>query len=886
MKNKPNPPRLFRQFFRWFCLPRLRDHIEGDLMELYNERVNKKGRRKADILFVIDVLFLFRPGILRSFKQDHPTNKFHYGMFKNHIKTGWRRILWNKGYSFINIGGLAMGMTVALFIGLWIYDEVSFNKYHKNYDRIGQVWSGGIDPATSLIDGGYSVQYPLGDVLRSNYPGYFSKVLMVRRAGDHTLATADDKFSRKGEFIEPGGPEMLSLKMLQGSYECLKNPNSIILSKSTAIAIFGNADPMNKRLRIDNKMDAEVTGIYADIPRNNDFSQVQFFSSWALWVSASPWVKDRMNDWDNRPFNIYVELQPNVSAAAANAAIKDVYYKNIPADLLSTVDRYKPFVQVIPMNTWHLYTEFKDGKPAGGRIMFVWLFGIIGIFVLLLACINFINLSTARSEKRAKEVGVRKAIGSGKRQLVTQFLSESFLVVLLAFLISVVLMLVLKNWFNQLADKDISLPFDIPVFWLLAIGFILVTGFMAGLYPAFYLSSFRPVKVLKAFTNTGRFSAIRRKALVVFQFTVSVVLVIGTVVVYQQIQYARNRPVGYDRNNLITIPLNDPGFEGKYELLRNELLKSEGVSAVSASTNPLTAVWNSTSGYDWPGKDPNLEGEFGNIKIKHEFGKTVGWQFVKGRDFSKELVTDSANGVIINEAAAKYMGLNDPVGQRFVDLDEFGKLKRAYIILGVVKDLVMSSPYEPVKQTIFYFNQAPPSLLHIRLKPNASAAGTISKIEATFKNIVPSALFEYRFVDEEYANKFSQEERIGKLSGVFAILAVLISCLGLTGLASYVAEQRTKEIGIRKVLGASVTGLWQMLSKDFIIIVFISCIIAIPIGYFLMTNWLEKYAYRTEISWWIFPVTTFSAVIITILTVSFQSVRAAMVNPVKCLRAE
>jgi putative ABC transport system permease protein len=806
-------------------------------------------------------------------------------MFENYFKTAWRNLIVNKGYSAINIGGLAVGMTVAMFIGLWIYDELSFNRYHKNYDYIAQFWSGGTNPETSMIEGTYAMQYPVATTLRNNYPQYFKHILMAWWVGDHNLSSGNKKFNKKGEFIEGGVIDMLSLKMLKGTYKSLDNPHSVILSKSTAEAIFGNEDPMNKILRIDNRMDAKVTGIYEDIPKNNRFSEVQFLSPWSLWVSSNDWIKERENDWDNRPFNVYVQLQPNTNIQEVNARIKDLYYKNVPADFFKTIEKSKPFVQLILMSTWHLYSEFENGKPTGGRITFVWLFGIIGAFVLLLACINFINLSTALSAKRAKEVGIRKAIGSGKGQLISQFLSESFIVVMLAFAVSIVLLALFHKWFNEVADKDIALPFDNVIFWIMAIAFIVFTGFIAGAYPAFYLSSFQPVKVLKGVLSSGRFAALPRKVLVVIQFTVSVILIVDTLIVYQQIQFAKNRPVGYSRKGLITVAMNDPDYKNKQDVLHTELQRTGVVFGTAASSSPVTAVWNVTSGYEWQGKI-NLKAEFAICNVTPDFGKTVGWKIMAGRDFSRDFPTDSAQGIIINEAAVKYMGLKDPVGKELTDVDEFGNPKWTRRIIGVVKDMVMESPYEPVKQTLYYFNKNASSLLHIKINPTASVGAALPKIKAAFDKVVPSTLFDYKFVDEEYAAKFSQEERIGKLSGIFATLAIFISCLGLFGLASFIAEQRTKEIGIRKVVGASVFSLWKLLSKDFVILVIISCIIAIPVAYYYVYNWLQNYEYRTQLSWWIFAATGAGVLLITLLTVSFQSLKAAMANPVKSLRTE
>ena len=882
MKN--SPPRFFLRFFRWYCDPKLRDHIEGDMTEIYNERLESFGMREADMKFIVDVLLLFRPGIIRPFGKHENLNT--RDMYKSYFKTGWRNLLKGRGYSVINISGLTIGMTVAMFIGLWIYDELSYNKYHKNYDDIAQVWGGGTDPETQSINGTYHMQYPVRSALENSYGQYFSHVLVAWGIGNHTLGSGSEKFNRSGLFIEGGALEMLSLKMVKGTYASLDNPNSIVLSSSTAVAIFGSDDPINKSLTIDGRMAVVVTGVYEDIPRNNHFSDARFFAPWSLWEMSNDWVQRTEADWDNRPFTIYAQIRPNTSFEKVNAAVKDLYYKNVPEDFFKTIEEYKPFVQLIPMSTWHLYSEFRDGKPDGGRITFVWLFGIVGIFVLILACINFINLSTARSEKRAREVGVRKAIGSARLQLIAQFFTESFMMVATSFAFCVILVTLLIPSFNLLAEKDIVLPLSNPVFWLGVVTFIFFTAFLAGIYPAIYLSSFHPARVLKGVSQSAHFAASPRKILVVFQFTVSVVLISGTIVVFQQIQYARNRPVGYDRQNLITVSMNDPGFQGKLEVLRTALLSTGVVTQVSASSSPPTEVWNTTGGYTWPGKDPNVDAEFAICNITHDYGETVGWQLVAGRDLSGALVSDSSESVIINEAAARYMGLDDPVGKVLTDVDELGIPKWSRVIVGVVRDIVMESPYEPVRQTLYFFDRDALSTLNIKINPEASASDALHEIESALIKIVPTALFDYRFVDEEYSRKFSQEQRIGNLSSVFAVLAIVISCIGLFGLASFVAEQRTKEIGIRKVMGASVTSLWRLLSKDFVLLVLIACVIAVPIAYQFMSSWLQKYEYRTEISGWIFVLTSVVALVITLLAVSYQAVKAALMNPVRSLRSE
>lgn len=806
-------------------------------------------------------------------------------MILNYFKIALRNLVKNKVYSFINIGGLAVGMSVAILIGLWIYDELSYDKYHKNYESVAQIRSIGTDPNTGITRSGPALQFPLGTSLKNNYKHYFKHVLLSFWFGDYTLSTGNEKYPKRGEFIDGDVIDMLSLKMLKGSAASLKDPHSVILSKSTAEAIFGSQNPINRNLKIDNRMDVVVTGIYEDMPKNNRFSEVQFFCPWSLWVSSNDWVKTNENEWNNSSFNVYVQLQPNVSVEQANAALKGFYDKNAPKQIADEWRKYSPGIFLYPMKQWHLYSEFKDGKVAGGRITFVWLFGIVGIFVLLLACINFMNLSTARSEKRAKEVGIRKAIGSIRGQLIQQFLSESFLVVLLSFALAIGFVLLTLPWFNNLADKDMTIPFTNPVFWAISIIFIVFTASVAGMYPAFYLSSFQPVKVLKGTFKLGRFASLPRKVLVVVQFTVSVVLIVGTIVVYQQIKHARNRPVGYKREGLIKVALNDPNYQGKQDVIRTQLINTGLVDNLALSSSPLTEIWSNAGGYIWKGKDPELASDFAVINVTHDFGKLIDWKITAGRDFSRAFATDS-NAVVINETAAKYMGLKNPVGEFITNPDE-GTIE-TWQIIGVVKDLVMQSPYEPVKRSFYFLDPkyVDVNQMIIKMKPTVSANEALPKIEAVFRDIVPSALFDYKFVDQEYGKKFSQEERIGKLASFFAVLAILISCLGLFGLASFVAEQRTKEIGIRKVLGASVGSLWGMLSKDFVLLVIISCLIAAPIAYYFMGQWLKKYNYHTEISWWIFVVTAAGALGITLLTVSYQAIRAALMNPIKSLKTD
>jgi putative ABC transport system permease protein len=464
-------------------------------------------------------------------------------------------------------------------------------------------------------------------------------------------------------------------------------------------------------------------------------------------------------------------------------------------------------------------------------------------------------------------------------QLVSQFFAESYLVVLLAFVLSLILVVLLLPLFNDVAGKKIGIPWQNPFFWFFNLAFILITGLLSGSYPAFYLSSFQPLKVLKGTFRVGRLAAVPRKVLVVTQFTVSVLLIIGTIIVYQQIQHAKDRPIGYTRDGLIAVGMEKEIGE-HYEIIRADLKNSGAVEEMTGCQSPLTAVWNTNGGFNWEGKDPNLAVDFPNNGVSYEFGKTVNWKIKQGRDFSRDFATDSS-AFIINESAAKFLAFQNPVGKILKWND------KPYTIIGMISDIMQESPFYPVRPTLYHI-VADTNMWNtiIRLNPRQNAQQSISKIEHVWKKYVPEVPFDYKFVDEEFGRKFLNEERIGKLSSYFAILAIFISCLGLFGMASFVAEQRTKEIGIRKVLGASVPNLWRLLSKEFVILVLLSCLVATPIAYYYLNNWLKNYDYRIGIQWQVFVFAAMAALLITLMTVSFQAIKAAIANPVKSLRTE
>jgi putative ABC transport system permease protein len=797
-------------------------------------------------------------------------------MLSNYLKIAWRSLARNQSSSFINIGGLAVGMAVAMLIGFWIYDEWSFDRQHGNYHRIAQVME------NQTINGSVGTQkvipIPVAAELTTKFKNDFKKVVLSSQTQNHILSFKEKKLTTEGNFIEPQGPEMLTIHMLSGSRNGLKDPYSILLSSTLAKALFAGADPMGRTIRMDDSLSVRVTGVYEDIPYNSSFRDISFLSPWDLYVHADAETRGASQQWEDNGWQVFVQLADNADMEKVSARIR-----NIKADndkVVRYTDRNKPTMFLFPMTRWHLYSDYRGGVNVGGRIQYVRLFSIIGIFVLLLACINFMNLSTARSEKRAREVGIRKAIGSLRSQLIAQFFSESLLVSTLAFCISLGLVQLLLPFFNELADKKISIPWSNPLLWMVGVGFSLLTGLIAGSYPALYLSSFQPVKVLKGVFRAGRLASLQRKVLVVTQFTVSIALIIGTVIVFRQVQFARNRPIGYSRDGLIMMDLHTSEIYRHFPAFRGELLNTGAIAEVALSTSPTTEMRNEQGNFSWKGKDPNGTDNFATEGVTQQYAETVGLQFTQGRNFLSGPKGSDAFRMILSESAVKHMGFSNPVGENIV---WYGY---TFTVIGVVKDMVMESPYAAVVPTVFYTAPFQMNVLNIRINPNLGAADALKKIGTVFSKYNPSEPFDFKFVDDEYDAKFRSEQRIGKLASFFAILAVFISCLGLFGLASFVAEQRTKEIGVRKVLGATVFNLWKMLSRDFVALIVLSCLIAIPLAYYFLHQWLQQYEYRTEISWWIFAAASLGAILITLLTVSYQSIRAALANPVRSLRTE
>lgn len=787
-------------------------------------------------------------------------------MIQNFFKIAWRNLLRNKGFSFINILGLAIGMAAAVLISLWIKSELDYDQFHENRDRIYEAWNKAT--FSGKLQCWNTTPKALARATEKDIP-QVERAVRVNWPNSYLFSVGEKRLTVSGNIVDTGFLQMFSFPLVKGNPEtALKNGSSILLTEKLAKKIFGNEDAMGKIIKIDNKDNFTVTGIIKDLPKDTRFN-FEYLMQWDYLIKRG----EDDSSWDNNSTRTYVMLKKNTSIEAANAVMKGMKIR------YSKDEDPKWEMFLYPMSRWRLYSNFTNGKEDGGLIDFVKLFGIIAGFILLIACINFMNLSTARSEKRAKEVGIRKVVGAQKGSLVGQFLGESILLSFLAGLIAIILIEVSLPAFGKLAGKELSVDFSNPNFWLAGIGFVIFTGLLAGSYPAFFLSSFQPVKVLKGTFKAAHALITPRKLLVVLQFTFAIILIICTTIVKQQIDHAQKRESGYARNNLAYHFLTGD-IDKHYAAIKNELISSGVATSVTKTSAPLTQGWSDSWGFEWAGKDPDDKTDFDRYCADEGIVKTAGFKLVKGRDFNLSQFPTDSNAMIINESAAKVMNFKDPIGQTVKDGD------KEWHIVGVIGDFILQSPYYPTKPMIIEGGKAWFNVIHFKLNAANSTADNMKKAQAIFKKYNPEYPFEPNFIDEEYAAKFKVEERTGTSAALFAALTVFISCLGLFGLATYMAENRIKEIGVRKVLGASVAGITTLLSKDFLKLVMISFALACPVAWWLMHKWLEDYPYRVSIQWQVFAFTAAITFIISILTVSYQAIKAAVANPVKSLRTE
>ncbi|MDO6431750.1 ABC transporter permease [Flavitalea sp. BT771] len=792
-------------------------------------------------------------------------------MIKSYLTIAWRNLTNNKVYSALNILGLAIGMAVALLIGLWVYYQSTYDRFLPGYQQVCQVrYRVESNGQASTYN---SVSYPLAEVLKKDIPG-IQYVAQTDWITDHGLVAGEKKLILNGIMAGEDFLKIFQYPLLKGNPgDVLKDMYSIVLTQSTARSLFGDENPLNRTVRIDNSHDLKVTGIMEDIPENSSI-RFHYIIPYSYFVATENWGRK----WWNNNLQTFVSLQPNVAYEEVEPQLRTILKKYSIEEYKTT----KAEVFFHPLTKLHLFTEFKNGVASGGFVEYVHLFGIIGLLVLLIACINFMNLYTARSERRAREVGIRKAMGSIRKSLILQFLLESAFITSIAFIISLLIVQITLPAFSTLTGTNLRVPYSNGYFWLIMIGYVLLTALLAGSRPAFYLSSFKPIKVLKGSVHMGPGASLPRKILVTVQFTASIALIIITIIVYQQIQYGKDRSIGYDARRLVMTGAS-PDITRNYDALKNELLQSGVVSSVTKSSSPVTAIWVVNGVDDWEGRQPNDNLGLGTIAVSDaDYFRTMGMEIKEGRDFTGNRGTDSF-AVILNEAAAKRLGYTAALGKSM--LMKWYNPKPVKVV-AVVKDALMESPFSPVKPTLFVYDPGWSNIVTYRLSPSITTSQAIGRLTSIFNKYNPSYPFTYDFVDQSYAAKFGFETLINKLAGLFSILAIFICCLGLFGLAAYTAEQRTKEIGIRKVLGASIGQVWILLSKDFLLLVAISCMMAAPIAFYYLHHWLQQYEYRITIQPLVFVVAGASAITLTLLTVSFQAIKAALANPVKSLRTE
>ena len=786
-------------------------------------------------------------------------------MIRNNFKIAWRNLLKSKGYATINIIGLAIGMAAVLMIAIWVQNQSQFDNFYSNKDNLYRVWNKYED--VGQIGMSNITSGPASVTLKAEYPEV-EHAARVYWNVDRLLSFDENKIKSKGTEVDPSFMEMFDFKLLKGNRsQVLSGPQNIILTESLSKKIFGDTDPLNKTLILDNKEPYQVSGIIADLPSNTDFD-FNYLIPLTKADNYSP-------NWNTSTFMTYIQLKDGTDVDAFNKKLKNIIAKKTNNELKGSLFLY-------PLSKMHLYSKFEQGVPVGGKIDQVKLVAGLGFLILLIACINFVNLSTARSQKRAKEVAVRKVVGAQRSSLIAQFLTESVLLSFIAGILSIGLTFLALPFFNKILDKPLVFSITDPIIWVSLVGFILLTGVFAGLYPAFVLSSFKPIRSLKVFGKSKKLALNFREVLVVFQFGIALILIIATLIVRSQIEYAGKRDIGYSPSQLIEIPM-EGDMTKNYKVIKSELINKNIAHAVTRTGWSITRnASNSSGNFSWEGATPEQGKKivFNIGKAESDFVKTLGLKVLEGRDIDFERLASDSLSVLVNEAAIKEMKLKNPIGS----ILKWGS--NTFTIVGVINDYINDSPYSPVTPLLIYPAKEWMLNMVVRTNPSLPIDHNLKQMEEILKKFNPEYPFEYKFVDQQFATKFKEQQQTAQLALIFSGLAIFISCLGLLGLASYIAELRTKEIGIRKVLGASVTGITAMLSRDFVKLVLIAILLASPIAWWTMNKWLEDFSYRIEIQWWIFAVAGIAALTIAILTVSTQAIRAANTNPVKTLRDE
>lgn len=789
-------------------------------------------------------------------------------MIKNYIKIAWRNIKRHKGFSLINAGGLSLGMASCLLLLLYVGYHFNFDKQFDSLDRIYIVENN--QPGEDKIYTFSATPAPMADAIKTQAPGIEAVSRLCSYTASGLISYKDNGLKKSGVFVDASYFSIFNYKFLQGNAaKALTQPNSIVITQDLAIALFGREEALNKVIKRNDKTPLTVTGVIENPAPNTSF-QFDYLLPWAVFENEISWAKT--SGWGSNFARTFVKLKDASYFNQADGVVRKLIAGNNKGD--------KAVAMLFPYGKLHLYNTFENGKSAGGMISQLHIFEILALCILLIACVNFMNLSTARSEERAREVGIRKAIGSGRNMLIWQFISESVLLCIFSMVIAIIILAAVIPSFNTLLNIKLSLPYQQWYFWAGLLSLALVTGLVSGSYPAFYLSSFKPIKVLKGTFKAGANGLPVRKVLVVVQFVFAVFLISSTICIYRQIKYIQDKSIGYDKNNLVQIKA-EGSLANKSEVLINQL-KSEGViTHATTLQQDITTNGNNTWDLSWPGKQPNNRILFDAFFAGYDLVHTAGLTLVAGREFSTEYPSDTAGKtMMINETAAKAMNLAHPVGS----IIQYGN--QPVTIVGVYKDFVWGSPYQKTAPMFSQCIGSNASMIAMRLNNNNSISHNIEAIEKQMKLINPAYPPVVKFVDAEFEAKFQNEKLLGTLANLFGGLAIVISCLGLFGLAAYAAEQRTKEIGVRKVLGASVGSLVALLSKDFMKLVGIAIALAVPLSVWSLNKWLQNYEYHIGISWWILTLAGVITILIALITVSFQAIKAALSNPVKSLRSE
>lgn len=789
-------------------------------------------------------------------------------MFKLNLKIALRNLWKNKTSSLINVIGLAIGLAACLMLLVYVSYEWNFDRQAKNADRTYTVINNIKDEKGGIVATFEGSATALAPAIKQQIP----EVSYISRTNYYDvglLSNGDKAFRKSFRYAEPDIFEIYDFKFTEGSAaNALNDINSIILTESTAKLLFGTSNALNKAVRYDNKTDLKVTGIIKDLPYNSSFNP-DFILPWAFYASTNRSVKNI--DWNNFSFITLLVLKPGADADLTNKKINALVSRNVKTPMQSYF--------IFSLNDLYLRGNFENGKSVGGNIEKIWLFMGLAIGILLIACINFMNLATAKSEKRAKEVAIKKTIGANRSSLVIQFLTESLILTLIAAILAIMLAELLLPSFNNLLNTRLSINYLNIYSWLSVLAAALITGLVAGSYPAFYLSSFNPIQNLRRFTSNRFFDFNLRQLLVVGQFCFSIILIVGTLVIYQQVEYAKNKSLGFDKDVLVEMPQQGL-LKEKYNLLKDKLIKAGAVESITQLSIGLSHSGASFSDLSWPGMmEKENKIPFNRIATSYDFIKTSGIKLASGRDFSEKYASDS-NAVLLSSAALKIMGLKSPIGER---IKIFGE---TYNVIGVFDDFVWDTPFKSNDPMIVYFKKEYLGNITMRLNAKNDLEESINKITKVTKELNPAYPVEIAFLSSIYNEKFESEQRLGVLSNLFGGLAIFVSCLGLYGLVTYSAEQRTKEFGVRKVLGATIFNLMQLLSLSFVKMIVISIVIAVPLSYYLMNKWLMNFEFRTEISWWIIPLAGFGTLLMALITVSFQAYKSANANPVKALKYE